>query len=237
MSSIDQIIDRQFRQWELEQKERREARAEQTLRPFIVTVSREHGSRGSYFARRLAESLGIQRMHREVIDAICKSSGYRKHIIESLDEKYRSSITMIADSILTGQAVNHDDYSRNLCKVILSVAQHGGVVLVGRCGNFILGPETGFHIRVVCPVEKRVENLVKYTSVTADEAREAIASFDSDRHELVDKLFDADIDDPHYYDLILNSGLMDIEDMVESAIVAIDAKRKKMQFAPKAETT
>lgn len=231
MPSIDQIINRQFRQWELEQKERAASPAPSEPAPFIVTVSREHGSRGSYFAQRLADRLGVQRMHRQVIDAICQSSGYRKHIVESLDEKYRSALTMVAESILTGQAVHHDDYARNLCKVVLSMAQLGGVVLVGRCGNFILGPDTGFHIRIVCPKKNRVENLMKYTSVSREKALKTIAEFDSDRRELAAKLFDADIDDPHHYDMVLNSGYVDIEDLIDCTETAIAGKRMKSQIA------
>ncbi|MEZ5358399.1 MAG: cytidylate kinase-like family protein [Candidatus Zixiibacteriota bacterium] len=231
MPSIDQIINRQFKQWEMEQMERRRVSEPQVVQPpTIITVSREHGSRGAYFAQRLADSLGIQRMHREVIDAICKSSGYRKHIVESLDEKYRSSITMIAESILTGQAMHHDDYTSNLFKVVLSMGRLGGVVLVGRCGNFILGPKIGFHIRVVCPVEQRVDNLMRYTNATETEARRAIATYDADRRELVRKLFNADINDPHHYDMIWNSGTVDIEDMVECAKVSFEAKRKKLLY-------
>ncbi len=231
MPSIDQIINRQFKQWEMDQRSREESDELPADPPSIITVSRQHGSRGSYFAQRVAEELGFQRVHRQIIDAISDSYGYRKHIVESLDEKYRSKITMVVDSILTGQAVDHDDYSSHLCTVVLSMARLGGVVLVGRGGNFILGPDTGFHIRIVCPREKRVENLVKYTSISELEANKAIDEFDRNRKELMRKLFSADIDDPQHYDIIYNTGYVDIEEMVQSAVIAIEAKRNKLMYA------
>jgi len=230
MASIDQIINRQFKQWEMEQKERRERPQPPPPPPRIVTVSREHGSRGAYFASRLAEELQYTLMHREVIDAICKSSGYRKHIVQSLDERYRSDIVMLVESILTGQAVHHTDYARNLCTVVLSMSQLGGVVLVGRAGSFILGPRRGFHIRVVCPPEKRVENLVRYTGVTKEDASAAIERIDAERRDMVRRMFDADIDDPHRYDMIVNSEYIDVEDMVPSAIRAIRGKLEKLSY-------
>ena len=231
MPSIDHIINRQFKQWEADQRQRREDKKAESsdAGPLpIITVARQHGSRGAFFAQRLAEDLGYQHLHREVIDAICQSSGYRKHIVEALDEKYRSSITMVVESILTGQAFHHTDYSRNLCTVILSMAKLGGVVLVGRGGSFILGPRIGFHIRVVCPVEQRIENLVKYRSMSRNEAAKSVTETDAMRKEMIRKMFDADIDNPIHYDLVFNSAIIDVEDMVQSTVLAMQAKKKML---------
>ncbi|MCK5127418.1 MAG: cytidylate kinase-like family protein [candidate division Zixibacteria bacterium] len=228
MPSIDQIINRQFKQWESEQVRRDEEVSTVVIPPSIVTVSREHGSRGSYFALRLSQEMGFERMHRQVIEAICDSTGYRKQIVESIDEKYRSTMATLVDSMLFGQAVDHTDYARNLCTVVLSVAKLGGVVLVGRGGSFILGPQTGFHIRVVCPIEKRIANLIKHSSFSESEAVESIKKTDNERREMIRKLFNADLDDPRNYDMIVNSAYIDIEEMVQMAMLAVTAKRDKV---------
>ena len=229
MTSIESIIERQFLRWEQQQKQPAEKDKKHRAVPRIVTVSRQAGSRGSYFAFRLAEKLGYQWIHREIIDAICQSSGYRKRIIESLDERYRSHIEMVVDSLLTGQAVDHSDYYRHLCYVVLSMSQLGGVVLVGRGGGFILGPKQGFHIRFVCPKEKRIENLVKYKQVSRDEAIAEIEHSDAHRHEYIQKLFDADIDDPLQYDLVINSAYLDVEELLPGVVQAISSKMEKLK--------
>ncbi len=54
-SSIDSIINRQLRKWELEQSQLSESDKDQLIIPSIITISRQKGSRGSYFASRLAE--------------------------------------------------------------------------------------------------------------------------------------------------------------------------------------
>jgi glucuronide carrier protein len=132
--------------------------------------------------------------------------------------------------MVTGQAVDNSDYSQHLCKTVLSMSQLGGVVLMGRGGSFILGPERGFHLRVVCPKEKRIENLVKYKQITPEEATQTINESDADRRKFVAHLFDRNIDDPHHYDLVLNSALLDVEEMVETASVAIKAKMSKLTW-------
>jgi cytidylate kinase len=230
MTSIEAIINRQLLKWELERRTS-ESEAPDRPRPLpIVSISRQTGSRGSYFGSRLAQRLGYQRLHREAIDMICKSSGYRKRIIESLDDKFRSRLELLAESIVSGQAVDMADYARHLYQVVLSMSQLGGVVLMGRGGSFILGPQRGFHMRVVCPREKRIENLVKYKQLSAEEAAEAIDKSDVSRRKFVKELFDCNIDDPHNYDLVINSELIDVEEMVETAATAINAKTAKLTY-------
>ncbi len=196
----------------------------------IVTISRETGSRGSYFGSRLAQRLGYQRLHREVIDAICESSGYRKRIIEALDEKHRGELQSMVEGLFTGQVVDHSDYLRHLASVLLSMVSLGGVVVMGRGANFILGPKRGFHIRVVCPREKRIENLQKYKEYTTEEAERVITHSDRQREEYIRKVFNADINDPLNYDLVFNSALIDVEEMVTTAVAAIQGKMDKLTY-------
>ena len=228
MSSIDAIINRQFRIWESQIAQRKEGQKphiEPPIPPPVITISRERGSRGAYFGHKLAERLGYQCLHREIIDAICGSTGYRKQMVEYLDEHYRSRLELTVASLFTGQAVDHADYVRNLYYVVLSMCRLGGVVLIGRGGNFILGQTRGFHIRVVGPREKRIENLMAFENMTRDNAADAVDQSDSERREWIHKLFKADINDPHQYDLVVNSAYIDSEEFGQGII---DAMKKKI---------
>lgn len=224
MTSIDALIDRQFRKWELDKVRATQRPAVKPVIPQVVTVSRQAGSRGAFFATRLADELAFSILHRKTIDAICESSGYRRRIVEYLDERFRSDIETMIEGLLTGQSVDHADYTRHLFQVVLSMARLGGVVFVGRGGNLILGPRRGFHIRVVAPKEQRIANLVKYKSLTEEVAATEIDRADSQRRELIARLFDQDIDNPANYDLVINLGLMELEDLVQPTMAAIHAK-------------
>jgi cytidylate kinase len=225
--SIDEIINRQFRQWEMQKAQRPEESPEIESPMEIVTISRECGSRGAYFAVILAEKLGYQLIHKEIVDAICTSSGYRRRIIASLDQKYRSRLELMIQSFVTGQAFDHSDYSQHLVSIVLSMARLGGVVLVGRGGNFILGPDRGYHIRLVSTESHRIRNLMKYCNLSEDEAVAAIERSDAERSALIRKVFRADIDDPHYYDAIVNTAYVNIRGLVDPVIAAIKLKMKK----------
>jgi len=228
VTSIEAILNRQLLRWELTRKQAEEAEQPPPKPAPIVTISRQTGSRGSYFGSRLAQRLGYQRLHREAIDFICQSSGYRRRVVESLDNHFRSRLELLVESILTGQAIDLSDYARQLCQVVLSLSELGGVVLIGRGGNFILGPERGFHIRVVCPRSRRIENLIKYKQIDVGKATDEISRSDDDRSRFVRQLFNCNIDDPHHYDMIINTAMMDVEEMVDTAEVAIRAKMEKL---------
>lgn len=223
MTSIDVLIDRQFRKWEQDKARAKQPSVRMAV-PKVVTVSRQAGSRGTFLAARLADDLAFSVLHRETIEAICESSGYRRRIVEYLDERFRSDVELMIEGLLTGQSVDHGDYTRHLFQVVLSMARLGGVVLVGRGGSFILGPRRGFHIRVVAPKEQRIANLVKYKRLTKEVADSEIDLVDGERRELIARLFDQDIDNPANYDLVINLGLMELEDMVPPTIAAIKAK-------------
>jgi len=230
MTSIDAIINRQLLRWELQRRQAGEKPSKRILPPPIVTVSRQSGSRGSYFASRLAEKMDYQRLHREVIDTICESAGYRKRIVESIDEKFRGELELMVESMFTGQTVDHRDYFMHLAQIVLSLSQLGGVILMGRGGNFILGPRRGFHIRFVAPVEKRIQNLVTYKGMDKAGAAQFIEKSDSSRKEFIRKLFNANIDDPRHYDLVINAAYMDVEELVGVVKTAVSAKFDKLTY-------
>ncbi len=236
MTSLDAIINRQIGRWELERQ--RALEHPQTARhpvPPIVTISRQTGSRGSYFGSRLAQKLGYQRLHREVIDAITQESGYYRRIVEALDDHLRSGLDVMVEGMFSGQTVDNRDYARLLCKVVLSMSELGGVVLMGRGGNFILGMNRGFHMRFVCSLTTRVENLMKYSAFSEKDAVNRIRQSDTERREFMRKMFHADIDDPTRYDLMINSDKLDVEDLLDVVIPAIKAKTSKLEHLKEEE--
>ncbi len=110
VTSIDSIINRQLLRWELQHKKAAAGKTERSHPPPIVTISRQSGSRGSYLASRLAEKMDYLRLHRDVIDTICETAGYRKRVVESLDDKFRGQLELMVESAFTGQTFDHADY-------------------------------------------------------------------------------------------------------------------------------
>jgi cytidylate kinase len=232
MSSIEAIIDRQIRRRELERQVQSEDRADASttieFRP-LITVSRQRGSRGSYIAAKLAERFGYSLLHRDLIDRICRSSGYQRRIVESLDEHSRSRLESWFEGVIAGAYVDHGDYQRHLLEVIRSISALGGVVVVGRGANFIVGMERAFHVRVVAPHERRVSNLVEYQSIGPDAAEDEVRRKDEERSEFIKKHFGESIDDPLHYDLMLNSSMVEVETATNLIAIAAMEKLEKIR--------
>jgi len=226
MSSIEALINRQFKKWEVERKSRLEAEKNGEIpesKP-IVTVSRQRGSQGSYLAEKLAEKLGYQLLHREIIDEICNSSGYRRQIIESLDAKVRSQIELWFEGVFKGMYIDASDYFRQLYKVIMSISKLGGVVVVGRGAGHMLSREQGIQFRVIAAKPKRIENLINFQGFSQEDAEKEIERLDKERAGFVRNNFGRDIDDPSVYDLIINTTYLGIEETVRIAEAAINSK-------------
>lgn len=230
MPSLENIIDRQIRRWELEKKRREEeqkAKEEEMLPRPIITISRERGSRGSYLSKLVADKLDYQLIHRQIIDFIAKDSGVRHRLIESLDERIRSEIELWLEGLLRGKYLGERDYFVYLTKSVLAIAHHGKSVIVGRGANFILGLKNGFHIRVVAPVEKRIENLMEYENLSKPEAKREIKLKDKERKDFIRNFFGKDIDDLTSYDLILNSANFQMEEALALILKAFVSKFKQ----------
>lgn len=208
-ASIDRIIDRQLRRWDMERtigKGAAKPSEPVTITQPLITLSRMHGSHGAAIAARLAERFRYTLLHRDTIDRLCESTGYARRLLEVLDERSQSQVTNWFDAMLTGKYVDADDYVRALLKIIYSISQLGGVVVVGRGANFIVGPQGGFHIRVVAPREMRIRNVMERRDVIHKEAAHEVDTVDQERTEFIRRRFGHSVDDPLNYDVVVNEA-------------------------------
>jgi cytidylate kinase len=234
MASIQAIIDRQLRRWEIEKSVRAtQPSRERTGPPLgpVVTVSRERGSGGSHIAGLVAQRLDYTLLHRDVIDRICLSSGTRRHIIEALDEHARSQFASWWDSIIAQRYTDANDYVRLLLTTIYSVAELGGVVVVGRGANFIVGPERGLHVRVVAPREQRIQRLVDHEMRSRKDAAHEVDLRDRERTDFIRKVHGRDIADPAGYDLVVNTGSIPFEAATDLIVAAAREKFERLRKA------
>jgi cytidylate kinase len=210
--TIEKIIDEQVKKWEMMLAAKR---VKEEALP-IITISREPGSGGRIVAQRIAERLGLDLFHQEIIHEMAKSTRASTRLLATLDEK---ALSVLQDWISTLINRNHlwpDQYLKHLMNVIVSIGKHGRAVMVGRGANFILPPDGRFRVRIVAPLDIRVQNVAREFGVTRDEAKRRVLRTDSDRRAFVRKYFHADITAPVNYDLVINTGTVSIDAAVEA---------------------
>lgn len=92
---------------------------------------------------------------------------------------------------------------------ITRLAQIGNCILVGRGGNLVTKDMPNvFHVRLVASFEKRVEQAMKVFGDDAKTATRYIKKRDQGRKRYVKDNFDADIDDPLIYHIVINTDLV-----------------------------
>lgn len=217
MRAIHQLIEEQVRRWEILKTKSAE---EKTLP--VITLSREPGSGGKFVAKSVADRLGLDYFHQELINAMAQNADTSTRVIRTLDER---GVSMIEDWVSAAVSDRHlwpDEVSRVLMQVIGTIARHGKAIIVGRGANFVLPPENRFRVRIIAPMSMRVNRVAEIHGITKAEAKKRVLSTESDRRAYVRKYFHADIRDPAHYDMILNTGTLSVESAAAAICRALD---------------
>jgi cytidylate kinase len=90
---------------------------------------------------------------------------------------------------------------------ILQLAQIGNCVIVGRAGNIIASRlKNSFHVRLVAPIENRIEHIMEICDKSRPEAIEYIKKEDLARKNYLKKYFNKDVADPLLYNMVINTS-------------------------------
>jgi cytidylate kinase len=216
MKAIHHLIEEQVRRWEILRQERREAKALP-----VITLSREPGSGGKLVAKDVSERLGLDLFDQAFINAMAENAETTTSVIQTLDER---SVSMIEDWVSAAISERHlwpDEISQLLMRVIGTIGRHGKAIIVGRGANFVLPPENRFRVRIIAPLDMRVNRVAETYGVTQKEARQRVLRTESDRRAFVRKYFHSDIGDPANYEMILNTGTLSFESAAAAICSAI----------------
>ena len=215
--SIELIIEEQMQRWQLmKSKKVKEKQGVST-----ITISREPGSGGRVVAKKLAAKLDFKVFHQEVLLEIAKRADVSDKLLATLDEK---GLTVLEDCISALVYDRHlwpDEYLKHLMKVIGAIGEHGRAIIVGRGANFVVPPQNRLRLRIVAPQNVRIANVARVFDVTTEDARRRIIRTESDRRAFIRKYFNADITDPNNYDIVINTGALEIDKAVEAVIATL----------------
>jgi cytidylate kinase len=220
---VEEFVEAQAKTW----KTRISKEKNEEVRLPVITVCMEPGSGGSIIAQEIAKRLDFDFFHRDIINEIAKSSHISSQVIETLEKERLSGINDFISSLINDKYLWPGLYLEHLMKIVHVIGKHGRAVIVGRGSNFILPPGERFSVRVVSPLETRVQNLTREYGVSENDARRRILRRESRRRAFVRQSFHEDISDPLNYDLILNTGKLSIKSGVNAVIGAIKGTELK----------
>ena len=174
------------------------------IHPYIA-VSREAGAGGSQVIKHVATSLEFDIIDREMLDYLAERYQLPRDMLELVDEKVANWLTEAFGMWLAHRMVSQSDYYMLLGRFVLMAAHNTSAIFAGRGIQFILPREKGLTVRIVAPVERRIERMMKRLQLSRGEAERYVTKRDAGRRESVRRNFRQDVTNPLLYDLVINT--------------------------------
>ncbi len=218
--SINKVVEEQVKKWHYHQAGKEEKI--ELIEP-VITISREPGSGGRLVAERLAETLGYDLFHQEVVHEMARDANISVRFMETLDERGLNTLDNWIASIVDERYLWPDQYMQHLMKVVGTIGKHGKSIIVGRGGNFILQPKMTVRTRMIAPFDVRCSRVASEFDLSEQDAGRRITQTESRRRSFIRKYFNTSISDEHNYDIVINTDKLGLE----GAVTAIEAVVKQ----------
>jgi cytidylate kinase len=191
--------------------------------PYVL-ISHEMGAGGSEVGRLAGKRLGWQVFDKEIVDAIAKKAHVRRELIQSLDERDRTTIRDAIARVLKPGAIGRGTYLASLQEVLLALGHQGDVIIIGHGGGYVLPSRFGLRVRLVAPVVERVRRVAGRDKLSWEAAQEKIESSDRARAQFVRHSFGKDWAEPLSHDLIINTAELTAEAAADVVLTALQRK-------------
>ena len=186
----------------------------------IITISRQIGSLGNEIAKSAAEKLGYEHIEKSQISDVLLKYGFPASEVDKYDEK-RPSLWQTLST------------QKNIFRYLIKAAVYdltakGNVVILGRGAQVILKDiPQALHVRVIAPYAVRLNRVMEQLGCEEKHARRTIHQNDRDSSGYISTYFDADWDDNHLYDLVINTRTLSMNNGVEMITQAVGADEIK----------
>lgn len=197
-----------------------------------ITISRQTGAGAVTLADTLAEDLNQRAgdmdlqwvvFEKNLVGAVLEDHGLPKRLAEFMPEDKPHHLKETVGDML-GMRPQDWELVRHTRETVYRLAKLGRCIIVGRGANLIAAELPNvLHLRLIGGREGRVTRCVAYYDIDRDEALQLIKKQDRGRRDYLRAYYNADIDDPMNYHLVVNvdkfttQGLVSwIADMVSS---------------------
>jgi cytidylate kinase len=180
----------------------------------VITISRQLGSLGTTLGRQVAARLKYRIVHRELMNQAAQLAGVPDMALATIDELGLLGI----EPDESKQRI----YLESVQTVIKNLAAEGKMIIVGRAGQAILHNNPNvLHLRVIAPLEIRIQRLVEAHGIPPQAARAQIEDSDRFRADYLQRFYGVRWDDPTLYHLIINTGQIPLETSAEVVCAAV----------------
>ena len=183
-----------------------------------ITIGRQFGSGGRENGKKVAEALGIPYYDKELLAVAAQESGLSHEFLQSYDERptnsFLYSLVMGQHHLSTGMPGSTvEQMAANAQReAVLSVADKGSCVIVGRCADYILRdhPRT-VNIFIAAGRAERIERLCRLHGIAPGEAESLMDRTDARRAAYYNYYSSGTWGMAETYDLCIDSSVLGID--------------------------
>jgi cytidylate kinase len=189
--------------------------------PLVISISRQRGCGGAYLGQKLAKSLEMAYLDRELVTEIADKLEIPVEAVEAHDER----ITSLWESIIESLGISNPwlynpppinapaNQVRQLeSESILKIAAEQSVVIVGRGASYLLRKHPK-HVSIFLYACRkfRLQRIEEIYKVPHQEAVKIIEKADNDRAVYNKALSGTDMNDATQYHLALDTGVFGLD--------------------------
>ena len=193
----------------------------------VITISRQFGAGGKTLALKVAEKLGYQVAHEQIIEKMAEMAELTPEGIRSFEAEFdygsAADVARLAPKSFIGRIFDQQrrymdaqQYIELLNKLLPQIVEKSDTVVLGRGSQFILKDyKDTYHVLMVADETDRIGFMEENYQLSRDQARQAVAKQGKRRLQLM-KLFHSEgYDLPEHYDLVINMSKIDMDHAVE----------------------
>jgi cytidylate kinase len=207
-----------------------------------ITISREYGSGGGEIAARLARRLDWQLIDHEVVVRVAEMLQVSKEEAEEHDERVEGLASRVFKSLRLVHptmpvtvdippSMDSRAFYEARCRIIEGAVASGHVVIVGRGAQAHLAKRRDvLHVRIVAPFELRLAYVMSREGLDREAAQARIMKKDQERARYLETFYHQHPGDPHLYDFVLNTGILDLESAAEVIAILLERKARRLSI-------
>jgi cytidylate kinase len=188
-----------------------------------ICISRETGSGAGMIARMVGTRLNWKVFDHELLEAIASRMELSLDEVRVFDELAPS---VVQDWILPLREEHYapqEAYLDHLAKLVEAIGRAGDSIIIGRGAGFLLPREETLSVRIVAPLKVRAIRLAERMGVSVRTARRAARDLDRRRDHFVRTMYRFDANDPHNYDIVLDSESLGPPIIAEILVRTVEA--------------
>lgn len=193
----------------------------------VIAVYKSFATGGRELGRLLAKNLGYQYVDKSLFQEIAEALHVSEGTLESFELSRQYRISNIFSNLFSRSyiqrivgydksVVEEKEYQNSLKKLVLTVAEEGNAVIIGRASHYFLRDRKNcFRFRLVAPMDFRLAYAVNKHGIPPDQAQNVIERRDRNHQWFHRSVCGDNYDSPLLFHLIFNTGLISVEEVAD----------------------